>query len=41
LNKKHFEQALKAKDEMKAQGFEDVQIKVHTVDIYKKSFTFP
>jgi hypothetical protein len=24
LNKKHFEQALKAKDEMKTQGFEDV-----------------
>jgi hypothetical protein len=41
LNKKHFEQALKVKDEMKAQGIEDLQIKVHTVDIYKKSFTFP
>ena len=41
LNKKHFDAALQIKDEAKQAGVEDLQIKVHAGDIYKKSFTFP
>lgn len=40
LNKKHFDEALEAKDELKKEG-QDVQLNIHTVDTYKKSFTFP
>lgn len=29
------------KEELHNDGFDDVQFKVHTNDIYKKSFTFP
>lgn len=43
LNKKHFDAALAIKDEAKQAGAstDDVQLKVHAGDIYKKSFTFP
>lgn len=41
LNKKHFDAALQLHDELKNEGFEDVPFKVHTNDVYKKSFTFP
>lgn len=41
LNKKHFDTALQVRDEIKQAGFEDASVKVHTMDIYKKSFTFP
>lgn len=41
LNKKHFEAAVQIRDEAKQAGVEDLPIKVHAGDIYKKSFTFP
>jgi len=41
LNKKHYDAALQSRDEMKQAGFDVAEIKVHTMDIYKKSFTFP
>lgn len=41
LNKKHYDAALQVRDELKANNFEDPSMKVHTMDIYKKSFTFP
>lgn len=41
LNKKHFDQALKIKESAKNEGLDDISIKVHAADIYKKSFTFP
>jgi len=41
LNKKHFDQALKIKESAKNEGLDDIAIKVHAADIYKKSFTFP
>jgi len=41
LNKKHFDQALAAREEIKQAGFEEPSVKVHTRDIYMKSFTFP
>lgn len=41
LNKKHFESLLAVRTEMLNAGLEDPQPKVHTVQIYKKSFTFP
>jgi len=40
LNKKHFDEAIEAKEELKKDG-QDVQLNIHTVDTYKKSFTFP
>ena len=41
LNKKHFDAAIALKDEAKQAGLEDLPMKVHAGDIYKKSFTFP
>jgi len=41
LNKKHFDAAMKIKEEAKQAGLEDINVKVHAGDIYKKSFTFP
>lgn len=41
LNKKHYDAALQVRDEIKANNFEEPSMKVHTMDIYKKSFTFP
>lgn len=41
LNKKHFEAAIKLQNEVKEKGFGEIPLKVHSSDIYKKSFTFP
>jgi hypothetical protein len=41
LNKKHFDAAAQIHEELKNDGFDDVTMKIHTNDIYKKSFTFP
>jgi len=41
LSKKHFDQALAAREKIKDAGFEEPAMSVHTMDIYKKSFTFP
>jgi flagellar biosynthesis GTPase FlhF len=41
LSKKHFDAAVQIHQELKDDGFDDVAFKVHTNDIYKKSFTFP
>jgi len=41
LNKKHFDAAMQVKEEAKQVGVEDIPIKVHAGEIYKKSFTFP
>jgi hypothetical protein len=41
LNKKHFENAVQLKEQIKNESGEDVALKVHTMDVYKKSFTFP
>jgi hypothetical protein len=41
LNKKHFDAAAQIHEELKNDGFEEILMKVHTNDIYKKSFTFP
>ena len=41
LNKKHFENAVQLRSDAKDAGIEDLAIKVHTKDIYQKSFTFP
>lgn len=41
LNKKHFDAAMQIKSDAKDAGLDDIPIKVHAGDIYKKSFTFP
>lgn len=41
LNKKHFDAAMQIKADAKDAGLDDIPIKVHAGDIYKKSFTFP
>ena len=41
LNKKHFDAAMQIRDDAESAGLEDIPIKVHAGDIYKKSFTFP
>lgn len=41
LNKKHFTAAMQVRDEAKSEGLEDIPLRVHASDIYKKSFTFP
>jgi len=41
LNKKHFDAAIKIKEKMVKEGFEEPKLKVDTLGIYKKSFTFP
>jgi len=41
LNKKHFENAVQLREQLKNEGADDVALKVHTMDVYKKSFTFP
>lgn len=41
LNKKHYNAAMQVRDEAKQAGIEDIQLHVHSGDIYKKSFTFP
>lgn len=41
LSKKHFDQALSAREKITEAGFEQPVMSVHTMDIYKKSFTFP
>jgi len=40
LNKKHFDDALGARAELKKAG-EEVSMNIHAGDVYKKSFTFP
>jgi len=41
LNKKHYQAAMQVREEAKAEGLEDVGIRVGAANIYKKSFTFP
>lgn len=41
LNKKHFDSAVQLREQLKTETGEDVPLKVHALDIYKKSFTFP
>jgi hypothetical protein len=41
LNKKHYSAAMQVREEAKAAGLDDLQMRVHAGDIYKKSFTFP
>lgn len=41
LNKKHFDSAMQLKEVIKTDFNEEVPLKVHALDIYKKSFTFP
>lgn len=41
LNKKHFENAVQLKEQIKTDSGEDIPLKIHTMDVYKKSFTFP
>lgn len=41
LNKKHWANALAIKENMVNAGMEEQSVKVHTSDVYKKSFTFP
>lgn len=41
LNKKHYDQALAIRGQIKEMGSDEPAMKVHAVDIYKKSFTFP
>jgi hypothetical protein len=41
LNKKHFDAAMQIREDSKAAGLDDIPLKVHAGDIYKKSFTFP
>jgi hypothetical protein len=41
LNKKHYDQALAIRGQIKEMGNDEPAMKVHAVDIYKKSFTFP
>ena len=41
LNKQDFQAAVQITKDMSAAGFEDGAIKVHTSDVYRKSFTFP
>ena len=41
LNQKHFDEALKLKAQIKANGFEEPALKLHAAEIFKKSFTFP
>merc|ERR1711907_916137 len=37
----HFDAAMAVREEAKQGGLEDIPLKVHAGDIYKKSFTFP
>lgn len=41
LNKKHFDKAVKIRDEIKEAGFEEPKFLLNTMDVYKKQFTFP
>lgn len=41
LNKKHFDAAVQIKGQVKELGFEEPKLKINTLGIYKKSFTFP
>lgn len=41
LNKKHFESAVQIREQIKTDLNEELPMKVHASDIYKKSFTFP
>ena len=41
LNKKHFDQAVKIKDEIKEEGLEEPKFLINTMEVYKKQFTFP
>ena len=41
LNQKHFKEALAQRESIKSAGFDDPAFKVHTTQVYKKSFTFP
>ena len=36
LNKKHFDQAVKIKDEMKEEGMEEPKFLINTMEVYKK-----
>jgi hypothetical protein len=40
LNKKHFDEALEARAQLKSLG-QEVPLNLNTVETYKKSFTFP
>ena len=41
LNKNHWSNALAIKENMANSGMEEQTVKVHTSEVYKKSFTFP
>lgn len=41
LNKKHLDEAIKIRDQIKEEGFEEPKLLINTSEIYKKSFTFP
>lgn len=41
LNRKHFDEAVQLKEKMSKSGFEDSKLKIDTLGVYKKSFTFP
>lgn len=41
LNKKHFDSAVQIREQIKTDLNEELPMKVHALDIYKKSFTFP
>lgn len=41
LNKNHWSNALAIKENMSNSGMEDQAVRVHTSEVYKKSFTFP
>ena len=36
LNKKHFDAAIKIKDEIREEGFEEPKFLINTMDVYKK-----
>lgn len=41
LNKEDFQAAVQVQKEMQEAGMEEAPIKVHTSEVYRKSFTFP
>lgn len=41
LNKNHFDKAVQVKNQISEGGFEEAKLKIDTLGVYKKSFTFP
>jgi hypothetical protein len=41
LKKEDFQAAVQIEKDMDSAGYTDAAIKVHTSEVYKKSFTFP